>query len=234
MNYSQAYLAQGVAVPHDGFRFKGDDTAIGFTAGLLWRPRPRHSFAVAYRSETTMDYDGDSRLRVPFSVPIPTVQSAQASFTFPQNVVLGYSFRPSPKWNLEVNVDWTDWDSLNTVTLKQVPVTPIKFNWQSSFFYEFGVTRELKDGYAVSAGYIYSENSVPERSFGPVVPDSDRHIFSAGLGRRGERFSWDAAYQLAWGPERSINNPPGSPNFAANGQYEFISHALLFSIGYRF
>ncbi len=66
--------------------------------------------------------------------------------------------------------------------------------------YEFGVTRYFPDGYRVSAGYIYSQNSVPNSSFNPVVPDSNRDIFSIGIGQTKGRYSWDLAYQLAMGP----------------------------------
>ena len=98
-------------------------------------------------------------------------------------------------------MDWTDWDRLNTVTLKQGsgPLL-LPFNWRSSFFYEWGVTRYFEKGWYASAGYIFSENSVPDKNFNPIVPDSDRHIFSIGVGRKYEHWRWDAAYQLAYGP----------------------------------
>jgi hypothetical protein len=38
INYSEATLSRGVAVPKDNFRFEGDDIELGFNAGLMWRP----------------------------------------------------------------------------------------------------------------------------------------------------------------------------------------------------
>jgi long-chain fatty acid transport protein len=171
------------------------------------------------------------------SEQIPLVQTsfpeedADAEFQFPQNIVFGYSFRPNDSWNFEFNIDWTDWDNLNTVTLNQQLSGPIAlpFNWESSFFYEFGVTHYMCHGLHASLGYIYSENSVPEVSFNPVVPDSDRHIFSVGFGQKLEHLSWDIAYQLAYGPSREIEN-----NTLANGKYEFLSHAITVAFGYNF
>lgn len=241
-NYSEARLEQGVVVPGDNFRLKGDDTAVGFTAGVLWRPHPQHAFGVSYRSATTLDYRGRSSIRgVPmgiFPFDLNFRSRARAEVDFPQNVVVGWSFRPTPDWNLEVNVDWTDWDSLDTVTVVQ-PGSPtgngaIAFNWQSSFFYEFGLTRYFGEAWRVSGGYIFSENSVPERFFSPVVPDSDRHIFSLGIGRGHGAVSWDVTYQFAWGPDRTINNPAAAPNAAANGRYEFTSHAVAAAVLVRF
>ena len=159
-------------------------------------------------------------------------QDADAKFRFPQFVMFGYSFRPTPQWNFEADVDWTDWDVLNTVHLHQQSSADIDlpFNWRSSWIFEFGVTRKFDwKGLHASAGYAYSKNSVPNESFNPQVPDSDRHIFTAGFGQTLERVSWDLAYQLSYGPARTIDN-----DTLADGSYEFISHALTLSVGYHF
>jgi long-chain fatty acid transport protein len=237
-SYSEAFLSRGIAPGgtfgyQDIFKFRGDDTAVGFNAGILWRLHEQLSFGATYRSATTMDYSGNSRAFIPGTLNLR--QSADASFDFPQSFAVGLSYRPTPKWNFEFDVDWTDWDTLDTVTLKQsTGNVPLVFNWNSSIFYEWGVTRYFDNGLWVSAGYIYSQNSVPEKTFNPLVPDSDRHVFSFGCGKKYKRFTWDVAYQLAYGPSRSINNPADAPNAAANGRYEFISHAITGSIGYQF
>ena len=225
VNYSQAQLKRALGFVPGEFKFKGDDFDVGYNLGIFWQPHPKHAFGVSYRSATTIDYSGHAE--------IPNYrEDAHARFRFPQNVIVGWSFRPTTNWNFEVNVDWTDWDALNNVDLNGTALsTSIPFNWQSSFFYEFGGTYYFDNGFRFSAGYIYSENSVPESSFSPAVPDSDRHIFSVGLGKRYRRLSWDAAYQLAYGPARDITGTFGG---LADGRYEFISHALNLSIGYAF
>lgn len=230
LNFSEADLRQGIFVPGDEFRFRGRDFDLGFNAGILWQPHPMHSVGVNYRSATEMDYRGHAatRLIVPFA--FNGSESARADFQLPQNVVLGYSFRPGTNWNFEVNLDWTDWDRLNTVNLQKASGNvALPFNWQSSWFYEFGATYRCPRGFQVSLGYIFSENSVPEKNFSPLVPDSERHIFSVGLGQRWNKLSWDAAYQLAYGPPRDISN-----GTLANGRYTFLSHALTVAFGYHF
>jgi long-chain fatty acid transport protein len=225
INYSQAQLKRGLGFAPGEFKFRGDDTDVGYNIGLLWQPHPMHSFGVSYRSSTTMNFSGHAQ--------IPNFrEEATARFRFPHNVVVGWSFRPTTNWNFEVNVDWTDWDALDTVNLKaNVLGTNIPFNWQSSFFYEFGATYHFENGFRLSGGYIYSENTVPESSFNPAVPDSDRHIFSVGAGMKYKHLSWDAAYQLAYGPSRDIRGTFGG---LADGRYAFISHALTISLGYAF
>ena len=215
------------------FRFKGDAFAVGANAGLLWKPHPKHAVGVSYRSPTTMDYNGESSL-------MGFENLSSASMRYPQNIIVGYSFRPTPKWNLEFDVDWTDWDNLNTVYLHHTqparplfPATvPMNFNWESSFMFEWGVTRDLGKGYSLSAGYIFSQNSVPDDAFNPTVPDSDRHVFSIGVGRTWKRLSWDVAYQFGYGPTRTLNNTGPLPAPLVNGDYTFNSHAVCVSVGY--
>jgi long-chain fatty acid transport protein len=175
-----------------------------------------------------------------FSVPTPfgpfpvpgqdSSEPASAGIKFPQHVVLGYSFRPTPKWNFEVNIDWTDWDNLNTVNLRKASGdVALPFNWESSLFYEFGASYMFDNGLVTSVGYIFSENSVPNESFNPVVPDSNRHIFSAGLGGQWDQWGFDLAYQYAHGPERTIRQ-----GTVADGNYRFDSHAISLTFGYKF
>jgi long-chain fatty acid transport protein len=235
-NYAKADLARGVGVfgPRDEFRFEGDDTDVGFNAGALWKVHPQHVLGLNYRSATTQEFSGHSEIKN------PNLGSSRASarFHFPQHVSAGWSFRPTPKWNLEFNADWTDWDSLDTVRLRQKGGAdiPLSFNWQSSWFYEWGVTRYFSSGWHLSGGYIFSENSVPDQSFNPIVPDSDRHIFSVGTGGKYRRWDWDLAYQMAYGPTRTVSGSPLSfpAGESADGRYEFISHAFTFSIGFTF
>ncbi len=227
--------------PNSVTRFTGTDTDVGFTLGMLWQPLKQHSMGVTYRSPTTMGFTGTGTTSG--TGFIDGTGSASAHFPFPRQVVIGYSFRPTPDWNLEFNADWTDWSRLTTVNF-QLPAgtVPVPFNWRASWFYEFGVTRQLEGGWRASAGYIFSENSVPTGNFSPLVPDSDRHVFSLGVGRQQARLTWDLAYQIGWGPSRNVSgsSPPAVPIFtgppaaSANGTYTFLSHALTAAVGVRF
>jgi long-chain fatty acid transport protein len=237
-NYGEAQDQSGIATPGDGFRFRGADTAIGFNAGILWKPHPQHSFGIAYHSAMDFDFSGHSQVTVkPFvalgnhsKLRFPE-EDATLSLHLPQFIVAGYSFRPTPDWNFEVNVDWTDWDSLNSLPLHQQRSgeSKIVFNWRSGFIYEAGVTRSFSHGFHLSAGYAFSEANNPESNFSPAVPDGDRHILSAGLGQGGDGFNWDLGYQYSATGFRTIDN-----DGPADGRWRLHTHAILLSLGYHF
>lgn len=243
INYSRLKLARGIVTRGDEFIFEGAGLSVGFVAGVLWQPTPQHSIGAAYHAASQTTYSGHTRVRIPaFEVEVaPGVSIPQERFEneddadldlqFPQSIALGYSFRPTPAWNFEVNVEWTDWDHLNTETVHQTQGDDLAlpFNYESSFIYSFGATRTFESGLRLSGGYIYSENSVPNESFNPLVPDSNRHVLSVGVGQTRGKLSWDLAYQYAYGPHRRIAN--GSP---ADGTYRFQSNALVVSLGLEF
>lgn len=235
LNYCKVKLRQGVGlVAGDELRTGGDGFAAGFSAGALWQPSAQWSFGASYRSATTVNLEGRTTV---VSAPVISGRvSSEAELDFPQVIAAGVSYRPTPNWNFEVNVDWTDWETLDTVTFEGTGAllgsdAQLPLNWKSSWLYHVGATRYLSDGWYVSAGYFYSENSTSERYFNPVVPDTNLHVGSVGVGRRGKHWSWALSGQLITGPARTVDN---SVFTAANGDYKWFNQAVNFSVGYHY
>jgi long-chain fatty acid transport protein len=236
INYSEVTFKKAIGgMPGDQFRFNGTDTKPGFNAGVRWQPIEQLAFGVNYRYTTTLDYHGTSE-----EFPYAPKTSTSASITFPQFVVVGASYRPNPKWNLEVDVDWTDWDAVNSTTFHGTASGDIVnvFDYRSSFMYEFGVTRQLGKGYSLSGGFFYSENSSPDKSFNPLIPDSDLYLGSIGVAHRGKHWDWALAYQVGYNPSRVITgNEPTPPSLAgqtADGTYKSFNNAINVSVTLKF
>ncbi len=227
-NYSEAELVQGVIMSPLQFRFKGHDWAYGFNAGALWQPHPMWSFGAKYFSATTMAYDGSASFE-PNPGFLPTPFPTKTHLKFPQIVVVGVSFRPTPDWNIEFDADWADWDQVKDLRIDNVATTPL--NWESSFFYEFGVTRQLGKGYYASIGYFFSQASTPSQYYTPLVPDTDLHVGTLGFGYKGQHWSWAVAGELIGGDYRNVQS---TVNPSVNGKYRLFTPTLAISLGYRF
>lgn len=209
---------------------EGSDQDIGYILGWHWRPSRKHYFGATYRSRTTFNLEGEMNAG-PFETDI------RARFPFPDVIVAGYSYRPSRNWNFEFNLDWTNWDILDSVAIKAdnpAMNSEMPFHWKSSFIYKFGATRFFNRGYRVSAGYMFSENSIPDEHFNPAVADSDRHLVSAGLGRTHQRIHWDVAYQFGYSPTRKVRGSESPTTETADGDYKSQVHAVSFSVSYVF
>lgn len=251
-NYSSLDLRRGLVwptQPNDEFKFEGDGWDLGYNLGILWKPIEPLSFGVSFRSPTEVEMDGNTEFYNNVAIPglfpaFPRQEvAADADFPFPWNLVFGVSFRPTPQWNFEFNADWTDWSRMGTVVVHQAmpfpPLLPqdipITLNWESSWYYEFGATRYLNSGWSVSAGYIFNENSMPDEHYTPLVADLDRHFFSVGAGYTHKQLRFDVAYQFGYGPTRTVSgSAPSATGQSADGDYEFLSHALALTAQWSF
>jgi len=252
VNYADMDLRQGLVwptQPFDGFQIKGDGWDVGYNLGLLWQVHEKVSIGATFRSTTTVNLEGHAEyfndVAIPGILPAFPKQrvGAQADFPFPLKAIVGVSYRPTPKWNFEFDTDFTGWNRVGTVIVHQETAfppllpqdLPLNFKWESSCYYEFGVTHYLNDRWSVSAGYIFNENSVPDKTYSPLVGDLDRHFFSIGTGFKGERLDFDVAYQFGYGPERTVSGSALSgAGQSADGRYEFLSHAIALSFSWHF
>lgn len=225
--------AIGIFGPADRFRFEGNGHAFGANLGMLWKPSPRHSFGLSYTHHTSVTLRGTSS-----TIPLVARESASAEFVFPETVIAGWSYRPMPEWNLEVNLDWTNWNRFNTVTIvKGSGNSPLPFNWESGLFYEFGATRYFSRGLHVSAGYCFTENSTSDSTYTPAVPDSDKAFYSLGLGYSSADKGFTA--DLGWhhgagGTRRVTGSLPALTGATADGTYKNSLNAFSLSLGLHF
>ncbi|MCX6865257.1 MAG: outer membrane protein transport protein [Verrucomicrobia bacterium] len=244
-------LAQGLrrtAQPFkNSFSFEGDDLSTGFNLGLLWRINEKLSFGATFRSAVTLGFEGQTHIE---QQPVirPTALPAETEMEFPCTAVVGFSYRPTPQWNIEIDADYSNWSSIDTFTIRQkekppFPVQqdiPVTLDFKDSWILKLGATRYFDDGWYASAGYLFNQNSVPDDYYSPVAADLDRHVLTLGLGRKWSKYSVDLAYQFCYGPDRTVKDsqPSSTPGrFAgqtADGTYGFISHGLLVSVGMRF
>lgn len=232
INQVEADLRRGLLpAPSTGdfFRFKGDDISFGYNLGVLWKLNERHVFGLNYQSRSTSAFKGDVTVTPPGpGVTVP----GSVDLAFPDVITLGYSWRPTPAWNLEMAIDRTNWDLLDTATLNSLlGPQAIPFEWKASYYYLFGVTRYLADGWRVSAGYCYSENSVPDATFNPAVPDMSRHLASLGVGRTFGAVSCFFTYQHGFKASRTVQSTPAA---ITDGTYESSMDAVSLSFRYAF
>ena len=97
--------------------------------------------------------------------------------------------------------------------------------------YEFGITKKFSHGFKASIGYIYSENSVPDATFNPAVPDMNRHLASLGVGRTFGALSCFFTYQHGFKASRTVQSTPVA---ITDGTYESTLDAVNLSFRYAF
>lgn len=250
VNYVDLNLEQGLkrnAQPLvNYFRFTGNGWSVGYNLGARWQPLEQLSFGATFRSPAKVALNGQTEFESQPTISSSS-RSANMDLTFPMSVVGGVSYRPTPKWNLEFDASYTDWSSFGSTTIHQssppFPLRsdiPVALNWEPSWMYEFGATRYFDGGWNVSAGYVFSGNSVPDQNYTPLAADMDRQFVSLGTGYKGEHFSFDIAYQFGWAQPHTVtgSTPSSTPGQiagqTADGKYGFNSSAISISVGWHF
>jgi long-chain fatty acid transport protein len=228
-NYSEVLLKQGVGiVPGDQFTFRGHGTDFGYTAGIRWQPLEKVAFGIKYHSGTTLKFDGTAST---VNLGLNNTM-ANVSIPFAQFAAGGISYRPDTNWNFEVDLDWTDWGSLNSITFNNTPLGNVQknFDWKTTWMYEVGATRYLANGYFVSAGYFYSPNTSSTQFYTPIIPDTDLHVGSLGFGHKGQKWAWTISGQVITGPSKVITD---NVDPTVNGSYHWMNASVDFSIRYH-
>jgi len=203
-------------VPGDDFRYDGTSHAWSGNVGIIYRPTKNHSFGLHYQSQTNFRVGG-STLLTPFNIS----EAASIDWKFPENIAIGYSYRPNEAWNFEIGYDLTLWSSLGTFTLNRSTSgpLPVPFNWKNSAYYGIGATH-YSGPFHYSVGINYSENSVPSEWFSPSVPDVTRVLFNAGIGYTTGHWHFESLVQLAPNTTRTISGSlQSSPYQTVDGTY---------------
>ncbi len=223
---------------------KGSGHAWGYNVGFLFG-LGRHSFASTFKSPYKINYDGDDKLTaIPNFMGLgPDLQTdAKTSIKYPAVIVAGYAFRPVEALKLEFDLDWTMWETLNSVTveLENPSLNDVTYNYdyQNTFAYKFGLEYSVDEELDLRAGYVYNENATPENTWRPSLPDTDSHFICAGFGYKKGNFTADTAVQLILYEERTIDNNVDEnetrTSSSVDGEYANIAVGFSLGITYKF
>ena len=161
---------------------------------------------------------------------------------------MGISYSRFKPFTFEFDTTWTGWSSYDKlkvnldqqVLIKGVSTTTITTpkNWHDTFAFRFGTSYEVNDWMKLRAGYIYDLTPVPDSSFDPQVPDSNRHIFTVGQDLKIWSFTLGFAYNYILAESRTKNNiivANGVPAaLQANGRYKSDIHSIGMSWSFNF
>ncbi|HYG64647.1 MAG TPA: outer membrane protein transport protein [Thermoanaerobaculia bacterium] len=173
----------------------------GWNVGILHRWNNSFSWGLSYRSNLTIDYEGDARLeqvstgnaqldqviasRLPFNRDLP----AEASIEFPDQASLGLSFALSPNLRLNTDFNYMGWSSFDTTEIdfvnNDLPDSEIVSRWDDVYSYRAGLSWTASPSTQWRLGYVYDETPQPEEAVSPLLPDANRDGITLGWGHSG-------------------------------------------------
>jgi long-chain fatty acid transport protein len=168
----------------------------GYNVAIMWKPTPGIGVGASYRSKITVNYDGTATViqrptgdqvfdglvaaQVPFGVHPVTTQ-----IEFPASLNTGLGFHFGDGWTLALEADWTEWSSFSALNIAfpdgSLPDIDRPTAWTDTWAYRVGIEKKW-DCWAVRLGYYYDNTPQPTRDVGPILSDSDRNVYTAGIG----------------------------------------------------
>jgi long-chain fatty acid transport protein len=219
------------------------ETAEGWHVGLLHRVNNSLSWGASYRSSIEMDLEGDARFTqlltgnpqfdglVGTLLPFGTSLPISTSIEFPSSWSIGAAIALSKYWRVEVDYNWTEWSTFQSVVVDfggALPDSVIGQHWDDVNNYRIGFRHVGSGRNEWRFGYVLDETPQPDETTGPLLPDSDRDGFTIGFGHQGQKLSYDLALLYLMFDERTtLVNETGF-----NGTWETEGLLLATSIGW--
>lgn len=237
----------------------GHGSGWGYNVAALYKPLEKHSFGLSYRSQVRVPVTGsielsnlDPAVQGLFNFAGPTYMAdAQTSIILPASVLAGYAFKPTDKWTLLADYEWTQWNSFNNQDVAINETDPSRLslltgnpssnvsstarNWRNVSAVGFGANYKVDEYWQFRGGYAFYEKTSPNDTFSPDVPDAASHLLTAGVSRSWTNLTIDFAFNAQFYVNRSINNTVGNAVGASvNGTYKTFLPAIGLNFTYKF
>ena len=243
LELSQDYpwaLAAGTPVPDGDMNFEGDGWGFGGYMGINFKLAEHHRLALVGRLPVNVGYNGD------FSISdVPAALSGvflpdtgfKTDIEHPASIGIGYGVDLTDKLTLGIDCEWIQNSAHDDLPLNigsnqpLLPVDRLDLDWRDSYSVGCGLQYQLTPAWVLRAGYLFSKSPLRDRTYTPVIPTNDRHIFSAGVGYTRGRHTFDLAYSFVPMETRTVREA-STPAF--NGDYEIEWQVFTASYTLRF
>jgi long-chain fatty acid transport protein len=180
VQYMKVRLEQAAAASGPSAVIKGDDVAVGFTAGVLYKDDSGTSVGVGFRSSIKHKLDGTTHI----ASGLAPLTDTSANLDTPEMVTVSLRQDLTDSFAIMANYEWSNWSRL-----AQLRVSPgfgggvdvvETFAWKDSWFVSVGAEMKLNDKFTARTGLGYEQTPVPAITRNARLPDSDRIWLSLG------------------------------------------------------
>lgn len=221
----------------------GDDTAFGFTAGVLWQPTSGTSVGLGFRS--AIDHNIEGTLKV---VGTPLGASIEAGLKTPETVTFSVRQALTPRLTGLASVEWANWSNLKSLDIECTSVSApigcpavgstarsLALGWDDGWFFALGAEYAYSPALTLRAGGAYEISPIQNPEQRTVrTPDADRIWGSIGASYRwNEKITLDFAYTHIFVEDSSIDRTESGVRLLANveSSVDIISVGLKMKLG---
>ena len=227
----------------------GRDTAVGFNIGVLYEITPDLRVGLDYRSRIQHDISGTQSVYVPpllgrLSPANAAALNAQNSpagtkITLPDSVTAGFYWQTTPQLALLVDVSWTDWSLLKSISISPssplaVPTT-IQENWRNTWAVSVGANYRLTETLMLQGGVGFDQSPVTDSNRTSRIPDSDRYLLGVGAQYSVlPNLTLQVAYAHIFFDEAQLTSQASATSGVLTGKYTNSADTVSLGATYRF
>ena len=248
----ESQLALVPGTPEAKVKIKGDDTALGWNAGVLVQATDTTRVGLTYHSKVTYKLKGHTEVEAGAGTPPQLLQSnrydASLSIDTPESWDLSVTQDLSDAWKVYAGSTWTRWSRLKDITVQNKGVTMANSgaggaqafttikeeqNWHDTWAYAIGTSYQLNKQWVLRTGLTWDQSPTNNQNRSPRIPTGDRTIFSLGAGYAvNENLVIDVAYSYLKEESVKVNDSKGINNYSA--KYENSANGFAVGATYKF
>lgn len=225
-------------------KVQGDDTAVGFNAGVLYEFTPHTRMGLTYHSKVDFELEGDTRLTGAGFGPFAGKYDASLDLTTPESVDVSLTHELNDDWTLYAGAMWTRWSRFEAIVIENegmpsaLPDTlqPIieEQDWHDTWSYAVGAAYKLNRTWTLRTGLAFDQSPTNNVYRSPRIPSGDRTAVSFGLAwNPSDDVTVDLAYSYLWEEDIKVRRAEGHRG-TYNATYENSAHGFGASLSYRF
>ena len=222
---------------------KGDDTALGYNAGLMIDFNEQTTWGITYHSK--VDYTLKGRTKFYSPLQVNGEYKAKLDFTTPESVDTSLSHKLDDQWTLHAGLTWTRWSRLESIEAKNKGVPMPQFsslkeelNWQDAWAYSIGASYQINPQWVLRTGFALDKSPTSNADRTVRIPVGNRKILTFGAGwQASNNLTLDMAYAYIRESAAGINQKAGENAAlkpAYHAKYRNSAHGFTSQATWRF
>ena len=225
---------------------RADDEGVGGFVSVFYQPTQEWAFGAHYQSRVKMVFKGDAKYRQNSYLGGQlnfTNTDIKARIDMPAYLALGVENHTFEKWRFMFDAVWTEWSSYKglDIDFDKLPGTNRKGTvkndrrWHDVWSFRFGTEYQLTENWVLRAGYMYDVSPSNSRTTSPEMPDSDKQLFSLGVGYQTERWGFDLSYAYIYFDQAKLGSKVAQSHGIANrGEFDTRCQVISAAFTLRF
>ncbi|MFQ2123709.1 outer membrane protein transport protein [Aeromonas jandaei] len=233
-------LPQDTNIAH----LKGDTWGFGWNVGTLYEVNDNHRFALTYRSQVDMSFDGDFQgataglAGFQNGKPVFKTVDGNLKLDLPAQAEFAGYHRLNQQFAVHYSVNWTDWSAFEELKAtssqcsKGVCLQKDE-KFKDSVRYSIGGTWYINPSWEARMGFAYDNTPIEAEYRSLSIPDSDRIWYSAGATYH-INTDMSVDFGMAYLDGKKVDVNEGLPDHTSTTRWQGTSHGNAFLASAQF